>query len=62
MPYIEELLEAQEPMFWGQYHPRKKHKSMVMQRGIGCVFIGTVDQCQEYMAERERNPRKLLTR
>lgn len=62
MPYIEDLIESQDPMFWGEYHPRKKHKSVVMQRGVGCVFIGTVEQCKEYMAKNEKDPRQVFTR
>lgn len=46
--FIEEVL-AENPVMWGEYHPSNRSKSCVMVRNIGCLCIGTVEQCQEYM-------------
>jgi len=61
--FIEELLKQREPL-WGQYHPSGKHKSVVMARNVGCVFVGSVEECTQYIrdnkhryaGERGRNP------
>lgn len=54
MPFIEDVIEEQK-MMWGTYHPnqRKNGRSMVMVRNIGCVFIGSVQECQDYIRENE---------
>jgi hypothetical protein len=66
MPFIEDVLEEQR-MMWGQYHPRTNRRSVVMVKDVGCVFIGSVQQCQQYIAENEhkyekKNSRRLLER
>jgi hypothetical protein len=65
MAYIEDILETQKRMY-GEYHPKRKNKSCVMVRDVGCVFIGTVEQCQEYIRNNEwryekQNSRRLVT-
>lgn len=68
MPYIEDVIEEQVQM-WGEYHPNRKgrDRSCVMVRNVGCVFIGTVAQCQEYIRDsswryEKKDSRNLLTR
>lgn len=50
MPYIEDELKARENM-WGEYHPTGRHKSCVMVRNVGCVFVGSVEECKQWMAD-----------
>jgi hypothetical protein len=50
MPFIEEVLQANRRIY-GMYHPRNMFKSMVMVEGIGCVFVGNVENCQRYIAD-----------
>ena len=47
---IEKAVEEQQTI-WGEYHPyqRIRGRSCVMVRKVGCVFIGTVEQCNEYI-------------
>ena len=66
MPYLEDVLEDQK-VIWGQYHPRTNRRSVVMVKDVGCVFVGSVNQCQQYIAENEhryqkKNSRRLLER
>ena len=66
MPYLEDVLEDQK-VIWGEYHPRTNRRSVVMVKDVGCVFIGSVNQCQQYIAENEhryqkKNSRALLER
>jgi hypothetical protein len=66
MPFLEDVLEEQK-VIWGEYHPKRRDKSCVMVRQLGCVFIGTVEQCQEYISNNSHryeksNSRNLLTR
>lgn len=64
MPFIEDVLEKQKVM-WGEYHPKKKYKSVVMVRDLGCVFVGTTVECQQYIRDNEhiyekKNSRRLF--
>jgi hypothetical protein len=63
--FIEDIIEAQGPIMYGAYHPQRKDKSCVMVRNLGCVFIGTVTQCQSYIRDNEhryeKSTRRLLT-
>ena len=66
MPYLEDVLEDQK-VIWGQYHPRTNRRSVVMVKDVGCVFVGSVNQCQQYIAENahkyeKKNSRALLER
>ena len=66
MPFIEDVLEEQK-VIWGQYHPKTNRRSIVMVKDVGCVFVGSVNQCQQYIAENEhryqkKNSRRLLER
>lgn len=66
MPFIEDFIEDQKVM-WGAYHPRTNRRSIVMVKDVGCVFVGSVAQCQQYIAENEhryekKNSRRLLER
>ena len=67
MPFIESVI-AEQKMMWGTYHPnqRKRDRSCVMVKGVGCVFIGTVEQCQDYIRDNawkyeKQNSRELVT-
>ena len=65
-PFIEDVLEEQKIMY-GMYHPRTNRRSVVMVKNVGCVFVGSVNQCQQYIAENEhryqkKNSRRLLER
>jgi hypothetical protein len=66
MPFIEDIIEDQKVM-WGAYHPRTNRRSIVMVKDVGCVFVGSVAQCQQYIADNEhkyenKNSRALLGR
>ena len=72
MPYIEDVVKENAVM-WGEYHSgpsvsslKTPDRSRVMVKNVGCVFIGTVKECQQYIEENEhrytKNPRRLLTK
>lgn len=68
MPFIEDVLEEQA-VIWGDYHPNKKFRdrSIVMVRDVGCVFIGSIEHCQQYIRDNaykyeKKNSRRLLTK
>ena len=66
MPFIEDVIEDQKVM-WGAYHPRTNRRSVVMVKDVGCVFVGSVAQCQQYISENaykyeKKNSRALLER
>ena len=66
MPFIEDVIEDQKVM-WGTYHPRTNRRSVVMVKDVGCVFVGSVNQCQQYISENahkyeKKNSRALLER
>lgn len=49
--YIEDYVkQQQENEMWGEYHPTTRLKSCVMTKA-GCVFIGSIEQCQTYMSK-----------
>lgn len=68
MPFIEEVI--QPPVIWGEYlpgHRLKGRNSCVKVKDVGCVFIGTVQECQEYIRDNaekyeKKNSRRLLTK
>jgi len=67
MPFIETVIEEQAVMY-GDYHPNQKRRdrSVVMVRDVGCVFIGSIEQCQQYIRDNsykyeKKNSRRLLT-
>lgn len=73
MPFIEEVIEEQR-MIWGEYLPARSanglkspDRSCVMVKAVGCVFVGTVAQCQQYIADNEHKyekpeSRRMVTR
>jgi hypothetical protein len=72
MPFVEEVIEEQQPM-WGEYLPtssakglKDRSRSCVKVRDVGCVFIGTAQECQEYIRNNEwryekKDSQKLIT-
>jgi hypothetical protein len=72
MPFIEDFIEEQK-LIWGEYLPcrsakalKERDRSCVMVKDVGCVFIGTVEQCQAYIRDNEhryekKDSRRLLT-
>ena len=73
MPFIEDIIEEQK-MIWGEYLPvnnleslKNPTRSCVKVKDVGCVFIGTVRECQQYINENDykyekKDSRRLLTR
>jgi len=66
MPFIEDVIEDRK-VIWGAYHPRTNRRSVVMVKDVGCVFVGSVAQCQQYISENaykyeKKNSRALLER
>lgn len=71
--FIEDIIEDQK-IIWGEYLPknnarslRDPNRSCVKVKGVGCVFVGSVIQCQQYIAANEhkyekKNSRRLLER
>ena len=54
-PFVEDVIEEQK-LIWGEYLPTigakgltNRSRSCVKVRGIGCVFIGTAQECQNYI-------------
>ena len=65
--FIEDAI-AEQAVIWGDYHPNQKSpgRSMVMVRDVGCVFIGSVEHCQQYIRDNaykyeKKDSRRLLT-
>jgi len=54
LPFIEDVIKENRKMY-GEYHPnqRTRDRSMVMVKGVGCVFIGSVEDCKQYIEENE---------
>jgi hypothetical protein len=71
-PFVEDVIEEQK-LIWGEYLPTigakgltNRSRSCVKVRGIGCVFIGTAQECQNYIRingwkYEKKNSQRLIT-